>query len=72
MKKIKKILSSKKFPPFFKGGCPKDRWVLFSIIIFGFCLRIIGLNWDQGQHLHPDERFLTMVASTIFLTQKYW
>ncbi len=42
---------------------------LFFIIIFGFCLRIIGLNWDQGQHLHPDERFLTMVASSISLPQ---
>ncbi len=28
-------------------------------------LRIVGLNWDQGYHLHPDERFLTMVALDI-------
>ncbi|MPM24608.1 hypothetical protein SDC9_71091 [bioreactor metagenome] len=41
--------------------------VLFTIIIIGFLLRLIGLNWDQGQHLHPDERFLTMVSSTISL-----
>lgn len=26
-------------------------------------LRVYGINWDQGQHLHPDERFLTMVGS---------
>lgn len=32
------------------------------ILALGFWLRIYGLNWDQGQHLHPDERFLTMVA----------
>ena len=43
------------------------RLSLFLIVIFGFCLRIVGLNWDQGQHLHPDERFLTMVASSISL-----
>jgi 4-amino-4-deoxy-L-arabinose transferase-like glycosyltransferase len=39
-------------------------WLL-SIIFLGFCLRIIGLNWDQGLHLHPDERFLTMLSSSI-------
>lgn len=42
-------------------------FLLFLIILLGFCLRIIGLNWDQSQHLHPDERFLTMVSSTISL-----
>lgn len=41
------------------------RLTLFLIIILGFCLRIIGLNWDQSQHLHPDERFLTMLSSSI-------
>lgn len=30
-------------------------------------LRLYGLNWDQNQHLHPDERFLTMVAVAIKL-----
>lgn len=28
-------------------------------------LRFSGLNWDQGNHLHPDERFLTMVAAAL-------
>lgn len=30
-----------------------------------FILRIYGLNWDQNQHLHPDERFLTMVTEGV-------
>lgn len=25
--------------------------------------RFTGLDWDSGAHLHPDERFLTMVAT---------
>ena len=37
-------------------------YILFTIIIFAFILRIYGINWDQNQHLHPDERFLTMVT----------
>jgi len=44
-------------------------FVLLIILAIGFILRIIGINWDQNQHLHPDERFLTMVSSTISLPQ---
>jgi YYY domain-containing protein len=25
----------------------------------------VGLDWDEGQHLHPDERFLTMVENAL-------
>ncbi len=28
-------------------------------------LRLSGNNWDNGQHIHPDERFLTMVEGHI-------
>lgn len=38
-------------------------WVLFFILILAITLRLFNLNWDQSQHLHPDERFITMVAS---------
>ena len=44
---------------------PKQKILLISIILLGFFFRIIGLNWDQNQHLHPDERFLTMVLTDI-------
>jgi len=35
------------------------------ILVAGAYLRLVGLDWDEGQHLHPDERFLTMVESSI-------
>ena len=38
---------------------------LVFIILAGFWFRSVGLDWDEGQHLHPDERFLTMVESAI-------
>ena len=33
------------------------------ILLCAAAFRLYGVNWDQHQHLHPDERFLTMVAS---------
>lgn len=39
--------------------------ILFVVILLAAFLRFYGYNWDQGQHLHPDERFLTMVALNI-------
>lgn len=37
------------------------------IFFIALSLRLYGLNWDQGTHLHPDERFLTMVSADIKL-----
>ncbi|MGH7803522.1 MAG: hypothetical protein ACREQJ_04185, partial [Candidatus Binatia bacterium] len=34
-------------------------------------LRFGGLDWDDGQHLHPDERFLTMVENSISLPASF-
>lgn len=45
----------------------KSILIILLIFIFGLSLRIYGLNWDQNQHLHPDERFLTMVLTEIKL-----
>ncbi|MEA2007670.1 MAG: DUF2298 domain-containing protein, partial [Chloroflexota bacterium] len=45
------------------------RWVygvlLIVILAVGGYFRVVGLDWDENQHLHPDERFLTMVTSAI-------
>jgi hypothetical protein len=39
---------------------------IVSILLVGFYFRtLVGLNWDEDQHLHPDERFLTMVTDEI-------
>jgi len=46
----------------------KIKFFLLSILLlFAYFLRVFGLNWDQSYHLHPDERFLTMVASSVSL-----
>ncbi|OGC93064.1 hypothetical protein A2899_04075 [Candidatus Amesbacteria bacterium RIFCSPLOWO2_01_FULL_49_25] len=42
-----------------------QRLALLCIIFLGFTLRSVGRNWDQNYHLHPDERFLTMVVSAM-------
>ncbi len=36
-----------------------------TILILAFLLRLYGVNWDQGFHLHPDERQLIFVADKI-------
>jgi hypothetical protein len=41
--------------------------ILIVLFIVSLGFRLYGLDWDQGQHLHPDERFLTMVVNDIRL-----
>src|SRR5689334_8824537 len=47
----------------------KRAWIydlLLIVVLMGATyFRVIGLNWDENQHLHPDERFLTMVESAL-------
>jgi YYY domain-containing protein len=38
---------------------------LILILAAGLYFRTVGIKWDDDQHLHPDERFLTMVASAV-------
>src|SRR3972149_2168277 len=39
--------------------------LLAAIIGLALYLRLWGNNWDAGQHIHPDERFLTLVEGSI-------
>lgn len=43
--------------------------LLIIILVLATVLRLYGLNWDQGQHLHPDERMIAMVVERIHLPQ---
>ena len=40
---------------------------LLVILLVAAYFRFTGLNWDDGHHLHPDERFLTMVENALEL-----
>ena len=49
-----------------QGGLALLGWIaLVLILLAGAYFRFVGLNWDDSQHMHPDERFLTMVESSI-------
>lgn len=39
--------------------------ILLGILLVAVYFRFTGINWDQGQHLHPDERFVTMVTESM-------
>ena len=39
--------------------------LLVLILLAGSALRLMNVNWDEGRHLHPDERFLSQVISFI-------
>ncbi len=39
--------------------------LLILILAGGAYFRLIGRNWDENQHQHPDERFLTMVETSL-------
>lgn len=40
-------------------------FLLLSILCAGAYFRMIGVDWDEGRHLHPDERFLSMVLNSM-------
>ncbi|MBZ0304559.1 MAG: hypothetical protein K8I82_00695, partial [Anaerolineae bacterium] len=46
--------------------------LLIVILAGGYWLRSVGRNWDDYTHLHPDERFLTDVASKVHRSNVYF
>lgn len=55
------LLSWKRLQPYL------PELVLVAILLLAAALRFAGQNWDDFTHLHPDERFLTMVESSLQL-----
>ena len=45
----------------------KSAGILCCIMLLAGVFRLYNTNWDQDQHLHPDERFLTMVGNAMQL-----
>lgn len=48
----------------------RESWpliALIGILVVAAVLRFSGINWDENTHLHPDERFLTMVETGLRL-----
>lgn len=43
----------------------QQKILLLIIFVFAAFVRFININWDSGYHLHPDERFLTMVGNAM-------
>ncbi|NPV86390.1 MAG: hypothetical protein HPY45_10330 [Anaerolineae bacterium] len=39
--------------------------LLVLVLLVGAYFRYVGIDWDDNHHLHPDERFLTMVETGI-------
>ncbi len=42
-----------------------SRLLLIAILAIAASLRLVGLDWDEGHLLHPDERFLAWVAADL-------
>ena len=43
----------------------KARVLFAGLMLAAALLRLTGVSWDDRRHLHPDERFLSMVADGI-------
>jgi len=47
---------------------PRNIWAglgLAAVLLVSLCLRLAGLDWDGLRHLHPDERYIVWVGTTI-------
>lgn len=50
----------------------KEILVLIGIFLLSLGIRFYGINWDGFQHLHPDERFLSMVIHDIQVPSNFF
>ena len=41
---------------------------LVALLLLAFILRVWNLDWDEGTHQHPDERYWSMVTSCLLYT----
>lgn len=44
---------------------------LVLVLLIAAWFRLDGLAWDEGRHLHPDERFLSTVANDLRLPENF-
>ena len=47
----------------------RARAILLALLLLGGLFRFQGLDWDAGHHLHPDERFISMVEEKLTLPE---
>ncbi len=47
----------------------RSKPVFFMILLAAFIFRFYGIDWDQGYHLHPDERAITLYTLPLHLPQ---
>jgi len=64
MRKVSKILD--KIKKFFSAN-----FAIILILALAFAMRSMGRNWDSNLHLHPDERFITMVLNDAKLPSSF-
>lgn len=47
----------------------KRNWIFdlafVAVLVVAAYFRLVGSNWDEKEHLHPDERFLTGVVASL-------
>ncbi len=44
---------------------PRASILLVAVLALGALFRLQGVNWDAHHHLHPDERFISMVEEKL-------
>src|SRR6266567_1294210 len=47
------------------------RLALFGLALLGLILRLYGLNWDDGNSFHPDERQILFHVTTLSMPHSF-